>query len=451
MISTLINNVYVVTPDRVSHGFVAIDTEGFICEVGEGLPGETLMSESLSVVDGGGALLMPGAIDCHVHFREPGLTRKATIASESRAAVAGGVTSFIDMPNTVPQTVSRVELDEKTAIADKTSVANYAFFIGATNDNLDELLAADYSRVAGIKLFMGSSTGNMLVDSESALDRLFASAPAIISVHAEDEATIQAARAEIEKEYGDDAPVELHTRLRSAEACYRASSHAVELARRYGTRLHIAHLTTAAELDLLDAPGPIENKKITAEVSPHHLWWTSDDYADRGARIKMNPSVKSAADREALRRAVENGLIDVVATDHAPHLLSEKQGSLFKAVSGAPMVQFSMPAMLELFSPVKVASVMADNPARLFRIDRRGRIAKGYYADLALVGKVEEGYTVSDDDVLSICRWTPMDGQALHHQVLSVWVNGNLTYCNGVINEQAHGKQLIFGKEIQHG
>ena len=445
MIATLIYNVDIVTPERVSRGFVAIGGDGIICETGEGKPSEKLIGEAASVVDGGGALLMPGAIDCHVHFREPGLTHKATIATESRAAVAGGVTSFIDMPNTVPQTVTCEALKDKTAIAEAESVANYAFFIGATNDNLDELLAADYSRVAGIKLFMGSSTGNMLVDSETALDRLFSSAPAIISVHAEDESTIKAARAEIEAEYGADAPVELHTRLRPSEACLRASAHAVELARKHGTRLHIAHLTTAAELELLEPAGDVENKKITAEVSPHHLWWTADDYGRRGARIKMNPSVKTADDREALRRAVENGLIDVVATDHAPHLLSEKEGSLFKAVSGAPMVQFSMAAMLELFSPSKVASVMADNPARLFRIGRRGRIAKGYYADLALVGHYADGYKVSDSDVVSLCGWTPLDGETLHHKVLSVWVNGNHTYNNGVINERCHGKQLIFG------
>lgn len=444
MIATLICNVSVVTPERTFAGYVAVDDAGMICDVGEGDPGADIAASVASLIDGRGKLLMPGAIDCHVHFREPGLTHKATIASESRAAVAGGVTSFIDMPNNMPQTVSTEAVKFKAEIARASSVANYAFFIGATNDNLDALLDADYTYIAGIKLFMGSSTGNMLVDSEQALHRLFASAPAIISVHAEDEEVIRKARAAIIAEYGDRAPVSLHTRLRPAEACYCASAHAVDLARHYGTRLHIAHISTAAELELLDPPGPVENKMITAEVSPHHLWWTSDDYGRQGARIKMNPSVKTPADRQALRSAVQSGLIDVVATDHAPHLPAEKQGSLFEAASGAPMVQFSMPAMLELFEPSKVSSVMADNPARLFGIKRRGRIAKGYYADLALVADIPGGYEVADGDVLSLCGWTPMAGQWFHHKVESVWVNGNLTYADGAINDNFRGKQLIF-------
>ncbi|MDE5554793.1 MAG: amidohydrolase family protein, partial [Muribaculaceae bacterium] len=360
MIETLIYNVDVVTPERVSRGFVAIGKDGRIALVGDGEPQQSLFDEAANWVDGCGGLLMAGAIDCHVHFREPGLTHKATIASESRAAVAGGVTSFFDMPNTVPQTVTVQALNEKAEIASRTSVANYAFFIGATNDNLDQLLSADYTRVAGVKLFMGSSTGNMLVDKENALCRLFEAAPAIISVHAEDEATIRAAREAIEAEYGADAPVSLHTRLRPAEACYKATAHAVELARRYGSRLHIAHLTTAAELALLDAPAPVEEKRITAEVSPHHLMWTVDDYERKGARIKMNPAVKTADDRAALREALAEGRIDIVATDHAPHLLAEKGGSLFKAVSGAPMVQFSLPVMLGLYEPRLVTRVMSD-------------------------------------------------------------------------------------------
>lgn len=447
MTDTLVYNADVVSADGVCHGYVAVSADGFISEVGVGNPEPQLIASARSAVDAGGALLMPGAIDCHVHFREPGLTRKATIASESRAAVAGGVTSFIDMPNTVPQTVSRAAVEDKMNIARTDSVANYAFFIGATNDNFDELMSADYSRVAGIKLFMGSSTGNMLVDSSSALERLFEAAPAIISVHAEDEATIRAARTEIEAEYGQDAPVALHTRLRPAEACYRASKRAVELARRYGTRLHIAHLTTAMELDLLDRDCQLEDKLITSEVSPHHLLWTADDYGRLGARIKMNPSVKSSADREALRRAVADGLVDLVATDHAPHLLTEKQGSLFKAVSGAPMVQFSLPTMLELFAPDRVAAVMADNPARLFRIDRRGRLAPGYYADMVLVDRVADGYTVSDSDVLSLCGWTPIDGMTLHHRVRSVWVNGKLACADGVILNEQRGMPLAFANK----
>ncbi len=444
MIETLIYNADVVTPERVSRGFVAIGSDGLIAKVGDGKPSAEDMAAARKTVDAKGAMLMAGAIDCHVHFREPGLTRKATIVSESRAAVAGGVTSYFDMPNTVPQTVTREALDEKAEIAARTSLANYAFFIGATNDNLDELLATDYTKIPGIKLFMGSSTGNMLVDREQALCRLFEAAPAIISVHAEDEATIRAARAEIEAEYGENAPVSLHSRMRPAEACLKATSHAVELARRYGTRLHVAHLTTAAELALLDSGKPIVDKKITAEVSPHHLLWTEDDYARKGARIKMNPSVKSAADREALRKAVADGTIDIAATDHAPHLLSEKEGSLFRAVSGAPMVQFSLPTMLDLFEPQTVARVMSHNPAELFGLDRRGDIAEGNFADLVLVEKAEKPVEITDSDALSLCGWTPLDGEKLGYKVVRTWVNGNLVYDRGVIDDSRKGKQLTF-------
>lgn len=441
-VKTLIHNVDVVTPAGVNRGYVAVNDDGVIIEVAEDEPSAEVLAQVGEVTDGKGALLMPGAIDCHVHFREPGLTHKATIASESRAAVAGGVTSYLDMPNTVPQTVSREAVEDKIKTAERTSVANYGFFIGATNDNLDELLAADYSRIAGIKLFMGSSTGNMLVDSESTLERLFEDAPAIISVHAEDEATIKAAREAIEAEYGSDAPASLHTRLRPAEACMRASSEAVRLARKYGTRLHIAHLTTAAELALLDHDMPLENKKITAEVSPHHLMWTEDDYATRGTRIKMNPSVKSAADREALSKAVADGLIDIVATDHAPHLAAEKQGTLFKAVSGAPLVQFSLVVMLTLFGPEKTAAMMADNPARLFGIERRGRIAPGYYADLVLVDR--DRHTITDADVVSLCGWTPLDGCEVDYSVVTTWVNGHKAYDHGEIKDCGGAMALRF-------
>lgn len=441
-VSLLILDADVVTPEGIVRGYVAVGDGGIISEVGAGEVPPRLRDSAAEVVDARGALLMPGAIDCHVHFREPGLTRKATIASESRAAVAGGVTSFLDMPNTVPQTVTCEAVEDKIRIAERTSAANYGFFIGATNDNLDELLAADYTRVAGIKLFMGSSTGDMLVDSKAALRRLFEAAPAVISVHAEDEATIRAARAEIEVRYGADAPVSLHTRLRPAEACLRATSEAVRLARECGTRLHIAHLTTAAELGLLDDPAPVENKLITAEVSPHHLLWTEDDYAARGARIKMNPSVKTAADRDALRRALADGVIDIVATDHAPHLPADKEGSLFKAASGAPMVQFSLVTVLGLLGPERTAAVMADNPARLFGIRRRGRITAGYYADLVLVSR--EPWRISDSDVLSLCGWTPMDGCAAEWRVTMTWVNGKTVYDHGTLIDADSAMALRF-------
>lgn len=440
----LIHNADIVTGtgDRFA-GYVLIDGET-IAAVAPGKPG-TALFENAEVTDARGCLLLPGAIDCHVHFREPGLTQKATIASESRAAVAGGVTSFIDMPNTVPQTTTSALADDKSAIAARDSVANYAFFIGATNDNIDELLTADYSRIAGVKLFMGSSTGNMLVDRQSALDELFSRVKARIVVHAEDEATVRANAEAIRAEYGDDAPVSLHTRLRSAEACYKASKAAVDLARRTGARLHIAHLSTARELELL-TPGPTTaDKQITAEVSPHHLLWTEDDYADRGARIKMNPAVKTAADRRALVEAVRNGLIDIIATDHAPHRPADKEGSLFKAASGAPMVEFSLIAALSLFTPEVVAERMAAAPARLFAIDRRGSIAPGNYADLVLVDP-HSPHTVKDSDVTSLCGWTPVDGLTFRHRVIKTWVNGNLCFDNGVIKDDKRGKALSFSR-----
>lgn len=440
----LIHNADIVTGtgDRFA-GYVLIDGET-IAAVAPGKPG-TALFENAEVTDARGCLLLPGAIDCHVHFREPGLTQKATIASESRAAVAGGVTSFIDMPNTVPQTTTSALADDKAAIAARDSVANYAFFIGATNDNIDELLAADYSRVAGVKLFMGSSTGNMLVDRQSALDKLFSRVKARIVVHAEDEATVRANAEAIRAEYGDEAPVSLHTRLRSAEACYKASKAAVDLARRTGARLHIAHLSTARELELL-TPGPTTaDKQITAEVSPHHLLWTEDDYADRGARIKMNPAVKTAADRRALAEAVRDGLIDIIATDHAPHRPADKEGSLFKAASGAPMVEFSLIAALSLFTPEVVAERMAAAPARLFAIDRRGSIVPGNYADLVLVDP-HSPHTVKDSDVTSLCGWTPVDGLTFSHRVIKTWVNGNLCFDNGVIKDDKRGKALSFSR-----
>lgn len=440
----LIHNADIVTGtgDRFA-GYVLIDGET-IAAVAPGKPDAALF-ENAEVTDARGCLLLPGVIDCHVHFREPGLTQKATIASESRAAVAGGVTSFIDMPNTVPQTTTSALADDKAAIAARDSVANYAFFIGATNDNIDELLAADYSRIAGVKLFMGSSTGNMLVDRQSALDELFSHVKARIVVHAEDEATVRANAEAIRAEYGDDAPVSLHTRLRSAEACYKASKAAVDLARRTGARLHIAHLSTARELELL-TPGPTTaDKQITAEVSPHHLLWTEDDYADRGARIKMNPAVKTAADRRALAKAVRDGLIDIIATDHAPHRPADKEGSLFKAASGAPMVEFSLIAALSLFTPEVVAERMAAAPARLFAIDRRGSITPGNYADLVLVDP-HSPHTVKDSDVTSLCGWTPVDGLTFSHRVIKTWVNGNLCFDNGVIKDDKRGKALSFSR-----
>ena len=339
-----IHNARIVNLGREYTGYVAIDGE-FIHAMGDGAAPEALLAASQEVIDAAGMLLIPGCIDDHVHFREPGLTHKADIASESRAAVAGGVTSYMDMPNTKPLTITAEALEEKFDIAARSSVANYSFFIGATNDNIDTLLSIDNKRVAGVKLFLGSSTGNMLVDESDVLHRLFRECRTLISVHSEDEAIIRERRAFYTGRFGEDLSVFYHPLIRSAEACYVCTERAVELARRYGTRLHVAHISTARELELFWAE-PLLDKRITAEACVHHLWFTANDYASLGTRIKCNPAIKTTADRNALRDAVNNGAIDLIATDHAPHLLSEKQGGALTAASGSPYVQFSLIMML---------------------------------------------------------------------------------------------------------
>lgn len=379
-------------------------------------------------VDARGLTMLPGAIDIHVHFREPGMTHKATMATESRAALAGGVTSFVDMPNTVPQTVDVDTLHAKMDIAGRESVANYGFYIGATGDNLSLFPTLDYSEVAGVKLFMGSSTGGMLLDSDYELSRLFDSVPRdiVITVHAEDNKVIAEALERVKLRYGQEPPVWTHTLIRPAEACVRATERVMNIASRYGARLHVAHVSTAAEMSLFDK-GDITGKRITCEVSPHHLLWCDQDYATRGARIKMNPAVKSTYDREALRQGVLDGRVDVIATDHAPHLLSEKQGSALTAVSGAPMVQFSVPAMLDMFGCEAVERLMATNPARLLGIQGRGRLAPGMCADLVLVD-TDSSHVVTDNDVVSLCGWTPLGPDTvLNHRVVSVMINGRFT------------------------
>jgi len=417
-------------------GYIIV-TSDEIASVGHGpCPGLILDTYGRDrVVDCHGAMVMPGAIDIHVHFRQPGLTHKATIATESHAALAGGVTSFVDMPNTVPQTVAAQFVEEKMSIAARDSVVNYGFFIGATKDNIDILPYVDYTRVAGVKLFMGSSTGGMLLGDDRDISRLFESVPknVVVVVHAEDNDVIDRCRADVVSRYGDDPPVRFHSAIRPGEACVRATERALNLASRYGTRLHVAHISTADELSLF-SPGDIADKQFTCEVSPHHLLWTVDDYATRGPRIKMNPSVKTIADCRALRRAVETSRVDVIATDHAPHLAVEKQGGALRALSGAPMVQFSVPAMLDMFDAATVARTMAANPAALLGIDRRGTLAKGMFADIIMVRDVEP-YPVEDSDVVSLCRWTPLAPDpalrredtapfTLTHRVTTLAVNG---------------------------
>lgn len=401
-------------------------TEGALIKaMGTGDAPAEAFGGSTEAVDAAGALLMPGAIDAHVHFREPGLTHKATIASESRAAVAGGVTSYIEMPNTRPATVSLEALEQKEAIAEADSAANYAFMLGATADNLTTLQRADYSRIAAVKVFMGSSTGNMLLDGESALRAVFADQPGRVVVHAEDQHTIDALTAKYSP-LPDPRDMAWHTRLRPNECCVRATERAMELAQRYGTRLHIAHVTTREECALFDPHDSPAGRQITAEVSPHHLTRCADDYAALGARIKMNPAVKSAADRDALRLALAEGRLDIVATDHAPHLLSEKEGDVLHAVSGAPIVQFSLPLMLTLYDdPALVARRMAAAPAALFGIEGRGVLRPGYFADIVIVRSLPEPHTISDADALSICGWTAAAGLPVRYAVARTIVNGD--------------------------
>ena len=443
-----IQNARIVNLGREYTGYVAIDGE-FIHAMGDGAAPEALLAASQEVIDAAGMLLIPGCIDDHVHFREPGLTHKADIASESRAAVAGGVTSYMDMPNTKPLTITAEALEEKFDIAARSSVANYSFFIGATNDNIDTLLSIDNKRVAGVKLFLGSSTGNMLVDESDVLHRLFRECRTLISVHSEDEAIIRERRAFYTGRFGEDLSVFYHPLIRSAEACYVCTERAVELARRYGTRLHVAHISTARELELFWAE-PLLDKRITAEACVHHLWFTDNDYASLGTRIKCNPAIKTTADRNALRDAVNNGAIDLIATDHAPHLLSEKQGGALTAASGSPYVQFSLIMMLELvrqgvFSTVTVVEKMCHAPAMLYNIDRRGILRPGYYADIVLID-TNTRHTVTKEDVLSKCGWSPLEGTTFHSRVVKTFVNGKCIYSDGVVADNLASHPLKFNR-----
>lgn len=443
----LIKNVRIINEGRSYQGAVLINGE-MIEAVYEGEVPSEIIAEAKEVVDGQGKWLLPGCIDDQVHFREPGLTHKADIYSESRAAVAGGVTSFMDMPNTKPQTTTLENLEWKFNRAAETSVANYSFFFGGTNDNMEDIRRLDRSRVPGLKLFLGSSTGNMLVDKKDALERIFSESDLLIAVHAEKEEIIKRNIAYYTQQYGEDLDISFHSKIRSEEACYASSSEAVELATRLGTRLHILHLSTAKETTLLDNKLPLKDKKITGEVCVHHLWFHDGDYALFGNRIKWNPSIKTLADRTALREAVNNDKIDIIATDHAPHLLSEKEGSCLKAASGGPLVQHSLIVMLELamegrFTYEKVVDKMAHKPAELFHIDRRGYICPGYYADLVLIDP-NKTWTVSKENILTKCGWSPFEGYTFHHAVDTTWVNGEVVWKDGQIRNEVHGKELKY-------
>jgi dihydroorotase len=397
-----------------------------------------------------GLHLFPGCIDDQVHFREPGLTHKADIHSESRAAVAGGITSFMEMPNTVPNTLTQELLEQKYEIASRNSLANYSFFMGASNDNLDEVLRTDIQNVCGIKVFMGSSTGNMLVDNPVTLEDIFAKSPMLIATHCEDEATIKSNLEHYKQLYGDNIPVRMHPKIRSEEACYLSSSMAVELAKKHNTRLHILHISTEKETHLFDNTTPLKNKRITAEACIHHLWFSDEDYDTKGNFIKWNPAVKTAADREGILKAVLDGRIDVIATDHAPHTIEEKSQSYLKAPSGGPLVQHALPAMLELYHYGKItleqiAEKMAHNVAICFQVDKRGYVREGYWADLVLVN-LNDPWNVNKANLLYKCKWSPFEGSTFKSKVIHTLVSGNLAYSNESLIEGEAGKRLNFNR-----
>ena len=447
-------NYYIKNATLVNEGqtFVAsvFISDGKIAKiVRDGQVPEPVEGPAWEVIDATGKYLIPGIIDEHVHFREPGLTHKADIYTESRAAVAGGVTSFMDMPNTNPQTTTQELLQQKFDLAAEKSLANYSFYLGATNDNLAEVVKTDPKRVCGIKLFMGSSTGNMLVDKNEILVRLFRESPCLIAAHCEDEQTIHentvrckdlAAKGEV------IADASIHPFVRTMEACYKSSAKAVDMAEKFGARLHVMHISTQKELSLFRNDIPLKDKKITAETCPHYLWFDNHDYEAKSFAIKCNPAIKSHRDKEALRQALRDGLIDTIGTDHAPHLKEEKfTGDYFTSKSGFPSIQHSLDVMTEMFDMPLLVQLMCHNPAILYQIDRRGFIREGYYADLALVD-MNANHRILDNDEYSKCGWTQYNGLEVHSRVTHTFVNGNLVFENGTFHEEAKGARLMFNR-----
>ena len=442
----LIKDVKIVNEGTIFEGDILLEGQ-FIKEIAKKISPKTA---DTSILHAEGKHLFPGMIDDQVHFREPGLTQKANIASESRAAAAGGITSFIEMPNTNPQATTQIRLEKKFAIAAKKSYVNYSFMFGGTNNNLKELLKTDPKKVAGIKLFLGSSTGNMLVDDEAVLKKIFSSTNLLISAHCENEKTIQDNLKKYIKTFGEDIPVALHPQIRSAEACYISSSKAVALAKETGARLHVFHLSSAEETNLFTNKIPLSEKKITAEVCIHHLWFNDTDYEEKGSLIKWNPAVKSKKHQNALWKALLDDRIDVIATDHAPHTLEEKRQVYTKSPSGAPMVQHALPALIEFYkkdkiSLEKIVEKTAHNPAILFQINKRGFIREGYYADLVLID-LAKPWTVNKDNILYKCGWSPLEGTTFTSRITHTFVNGNIIYKNGVFNDEIKGQRLEFDR-----
>lgn len=439
----LIKNATVVNEGKSFSSDVLV-ADGKIVAVNQNIPA----AEDLKIIDASGLHLLPGIIDDQVHFREPGLTHKGDIYSEAKAAVAGGVTSFMEQPNTVPPATTIELLEQKYKRASEVSLANYSFFMGTTNSNLPEILKADPTQVCGVKVFLGSSTGDMLVDNEAALDEIFSKVKMLIAAHAEDDVLIKQNLAQYKEKFGENIPVEFHPLIRSREACYNASLKAITRAKKFGTRLHIFHLSTADELALFDNTIPLKEKKITAEACVHHLWFSNADYKTKGNFIKWNPAVKTANDREALWQGVLDNKIDVIATDHAPHTIEEKEQPYLKAPSGGPLVQHSLPAMLEKSREGKipierVVEKMAHAVADLFRIEKRGYIREGYHADLVLVN-LNSPWTVSKENILYKCGWSPFEGVTFHSKIEKTFVNGNLVYDNGKFDESAKGMRMRF-------
>jgi len=445
MNSILIQNAQIVNENIVFTGNVLIENN-IIKKVSK----NTIFCKEATIIDAKGSYLIPGLIDDQVHFREPGLTHKATIATESKAAIAGGITSFIEMPNTNPQATTQELLEDKFDIAFKTSYANYSFMFGGTNNNLEEILKTNPKNVAGIKLFLGSSTGNMLVDNEAVLEKIFSSTNMLIAVHCEDEATIRKNTEKFINEYGDDIPLKYHPIIRSEEACYLSSSKAIALAKKTGARLHVFHLSTEKETHLFRNDIPLEEKQITAEVCVHHLWFTDKDYSEKGTFIKWNPAVKTVKDKLGLWKALLDDRIDVIASDHAPHTLKEKSNVYTKAPSGGPLVQHALNALLEkvkegTISIEKVVEKACHNPAKIFKISNRGFIREGYFADLVLVD-TKTSYTVAKENILYKCGWSPFEGTQFSSSITHTFVNGRLMYHNGTFNEIDKGERLIFNR-----
>ncbi len=446
MSPTLIRNALIVNEGKTIHGDLLIQN-GRIAEVS---PCINSFPKETNIIDAEGKYLLPGIIDTHVHFREPGLVYKADIYTESKAAVAGGVTSFMDMPNTFPPVLTQELLRDKYDIASEKSIANYSFYMGTSNDNFDEVIKTNPATVCGIKIYLGSSTGNMLVDNPESIEKLFKIKGILIATHCEEENIIKANSKLVKEKYGDAPPPDCHPVIRNEECCYHSSSHAVELAKKHNTRLHVVHVSTAIETGLFDNSVPLDQKNITSEVCPHHLWFSDKDYANKGNMIKWNPAIKTEHDKTGLLQALLENKIDTIATDHAPHTHDEKEQAYFSCPSGGPMVQHSLTVMLELHKQGKISvedivRKMCHAPASCFRIQKRGFIRKGYWADLVLVD-LNVPWKVDKSNILYKCQWSPLEGETFHSKVTHTFVNGNLVYSDGTFNESSKGQRILFDR-----